>query len=318
MLIDKNIVEQARNADIIAFLEKYHGFTFKPMGGGYRCKEHASLAVKSDRLSFYWHSRGVGGFGALDYLVKAENMAFREAVEVITGATPPTAPLHPTDRGPDLPKTLILTEKAGIQLKLFDYLCVKRGIDLCVVNALVQKEMLYLDKWNNVVFVGYDEQGAARFASLRGTHGNGSFRGDCSGSDKRYGFTMAAYSPTDRLYIFESPIDAMSHASLVNADTSDTNAWKQHNRLSLAGTSDTALNFFLNQQKEVKELVLCLDNDPAGRKAAAIIARKYAAKGYTVLINFPQGKDFNADLTEKINLEKGQKISVNMHKETCI
>jgi hypothetical protein len=309
-LIDKNIVEQARNADIIAFLEKYHGFTFKPMGGGYRCQQHTSLAVKADRLSFYWHSRGVGGFGALDYLVKAENMAFREAVEVITGTTPPTVPQQREQDKAEPPKILVLTEKAGIQLRLYDYLCVKRGIDLCIVNALVQKEMLYLDKWNNVVFVGYDEHNKARFASLRGTHGNASFRGDCSGSDKRYGFTMAAYSPSERLYIFESPIDAMSHASLVNADTGDTGAWKRDNRLSLSGTSDTALNFFLNQHKSVKELVLCLDNDPAGREAAAIIARKYAAKGFTVLVHFPAGKDFNDDLQtlkQQIQADKGTK-----------
>ena len=317
-MIDKSVVEQARNADIVAFLEKYSGFTFAHRGGAFRCRQHPSFAVKADRLSFYWHSKGLGGFGALDYLVKVENMAFREAVEVITGTTPPTVSQRRERQETEPPKTLVLTEKAGIQLKLFDYLCVKRGIDLCVVNALVQKEMLYLDKWNNVVFVGYDEQGAARFASLRGTHGNGSFRGDCSGSDKRYGFTMAAYSPTDRLYIFESPIDAMSHASLVNADTGDTGAWKRDNRLSLAGTSDTALNFFLNQQKEVKELVLCLDNDPAGHEAAAIIARKYAAKGYTVLIEFPQGKDFNEDLQALKQHKQAEKGTKNVERNVII
>jgi hypothetical protein len=290
-MIDKNIVEQARNADIIAFLEKYHGFTFKPMGGGYRCKEHTSLAVKADRLSFYWHSRGVGGFGALDYLVKAENMPFREAVEVITGATPPTAPRL---RKAEPPKTLILPESAGVPLRLYDYLCIKRGIDSEVIHSLIQKEMLYEDRRGNVVFVGYDEHQKARFATLRRTQGD--WRGDCSGSDKRYGFSVAACAPSERLYCYESAIDLMSHASLVNADTGDTGAWKQHSRLSLAGTSDAALPFFLNKHKHVKELVLCLDNDPAGREAAALIARKYAAKGYTVLIEFPQGKDFNIDL----------------------
>ena len=48
------------------------------------------------------------------------------------------------------------------------------------------------------------------------------------------------------------------------------------------------------------------------------MARKYATKGYTVLIDFPQGKDFNADLTEKIRLDKGLKNAVKMHKETSL
>ena len=262
MMIDNKTVEQARNADIIAFLEKYGGLTFKPMSGGYRCKEHESLAVKADRLSWYWHSRGVGGFGALDYLVKAENMPFREAVEVVTGATPLTAPTKP-QREAEPPKTLILHEKADVPLRLYDYLCNKRGIDGDVVNTLMQKEMLYEDRRGNVVFVGHDEHGAARFASLRGTCGD--YRGDCAGSDKRYGFSVAACAPSDRLYLYESAIDLMSHASLVNADTGDTGAWKRHNRLSLAGTSDTAIPFFLNQHRAVKVLVFCLDNDTAGR-----------------------------------------------------
>ena len=176
---------------------------------------------------------------------------------------------------------------------------------------LIQKEMLYEDRRGNVVFVGYDEHHKPRFASLRGTYGDCGFRMDCAGSDKRYGFNMA-FSQSERLYIFESAIDAMSHASL------DKTAWKQHNRLSLAGTSDTAIPFFLNQHKTVKELVFGLDNDNAGREAAVNLARKYAAKGYYTRLELPPKKDFNEDLTEKIKLEKAEKISVNMHKETCI
>ena len=310
MMIDKSIVEQARNTDIIAFLEKYHGFTFKLMGGAYRCRQHSSLAVKADCLSWYWHSRGVGGFGALDYLVKAENMPFREAVEVITGTLCFTEyPKTPMITTPP-PKTLILPESAGVPLRLYDYLCIKRGIDSDIVNTLIQRKMLFEDKRGNVVFVGHDEHGAARFASLRGTYGD--FRGDCAGSDKRYGFNMAACAPSERLYLYESPIDCMSHASLEKA------AWKQHNRLSLAGTSDTAIPFFLNRHKTVKELVFCLDNDNAGREASIQLLRKYTDKGYYARIELPQGKDFNEDLTEKIKLEKAQKSPVIIHKKTVI
>jgi len=95
----------------------------------------------------------------------------------------------------------------------------------------------------------------------------------------------------------------MSHASLVNAATGDTGAWKQDSRLSLSGTSDVALDFFLNKQTGIKELVLCLDNDPAGREASAQIARKYALNGYDVLIESPVGKDYNEDLTALLDAE---------------
>jgi hypothetical protein len=300
MLIDSKTIEQARNADIIAFLEKYNGFTFAHQSGAYRCQQHKSLAVKADRRSFYWHSKGVGGFGVLDFLTKVENMPFRDAVEAITGAMPITAqsgtPRNTEYRLPNPPKKLVLPEKSGLQLRLYDYLCKKRGIDSDIVNTLVQKEMLYEDRRGNVVFVGYDEHKKARFACLRGTHGDCSFRGDCAGSDKRYGFSAAASSPSERLYIYESAIDLMSYASLVNAETGDTNAWKQHNYLSLSGTSETAIPFFLNRHTEVKEIVFCLDNDPAGREAAVSMTRKYADKGYYTRLELPTRKDFNEDL----------------------
>ena len=281
--LSEETVAQARNADIIAFFEKYHGYEFTPKGNSYRCRQHQSLAVKNDRLSWYWHSKGIGGFGALDYLIKVENMPFREAVEAVAGITAATVQLR---RETVKPKMLILPEKSGLQLRLYDYLCGKRGIDGDIVNRLIQEKKLYEDKRGNVVFVGYDEHNRARFAALRGTHGDCSFRMDCLGSDKRYGFNMAC-PQSERLYIFESAIDLMSHASLDKSE---------YNRLSLAGTSDTALSFFLNQHKSVKELAFCLDNDPAGREAAGIMAEKYEDRGYITRIELPKSKDFNEDL----------------------
>ncbi len=313
-MIDKETIERARRVDVIAFLER-RGFTFTPVGGAFRCKEHKSLAVKADRLSWYWHSRGVGGYGALDYLIKAEQMPFREAVEALTEIkAAPTLPevRDQSARSAEPPKTLVLPEQ-GLPLRLYDYLCNRRNIDSNILDSLMRKGKLYADRRGNVVFVGHDEHGAARFASLRGTYGDCAFRMDCAGSDKRYGFNMAACAPSDRLYVFESPIDAMSHASLYNADTGDTGAWKRHSRLSLAGTGDAALPFFLNQHTEVGELVFCLVNDAPGLEAAATLARKYEAMGYTVRLELPRGKDFNEDLQARVKQRQAGKQTKSAH-----
>jgi hypothetical protein len=184
-------------------------------------------------------------------------------------------------------------------LRLYDYLCGKRGIDSGIVDTLIQEKKLYEDKRGNVVFVSYDEYGNARFATLRGTYDQ-VFRMDCAGSDKRYGFNMTL-SPSTRLYIYESAIDAMSHGSIENMVSDDKDAWKIHSRLSLAGTSDIALSFFLNKQRTVSELVFCLDNDPAGREAANLMAKAYADRGFDTRIELPVSKDFNEDL---LNMDK--------------
>jgi hypothetical protein len=102
----------------------------------------------------------------------------------------------------------------------------------------------------------------------------------------------------ERLYIFESPIDCMSHASIVNTVSGNSAEWLRHNRLSLSGTSETALISFLNQHERVTELVFCLDNDKAGREAAMLLSKKYADEGYSTRIVLPRGKDFNDDLLE--------------------
>ena len=88
----------------------------------------------------------------------------------------------------------------------------------------------------------------------------------------------------------------MRHASIENVITGNASAWLEHNRLSLSGTADTALPKYLQQHPHVKELVLCMDNDTAGRDAAIAIARKYADKGYMTRLELPRGKDYNEDL----------------------
>jgi len=304
-MIDNMIIERVRNVDVIAFLERHQGFTFAHRGGAYRCEQHKSLAVKNDRLSWYWHSKSIGGHGVLDYLVKAENMPFRDAVEAVLGTATPSPPQARVKltRSAEPPKTLILPEKAGIPLRLYDYLCKRRGIDGEIVSTLLNRDKLYEDRRGNVVFVGYDEYLKPRFASVRGTHGD--FRGDCAGSDKRYGFSISGFS--ERLYVFESPIDSMSHATLAKMEYGDMAVWEHDSRLSLAGATDTAMPFFLNQHTAVKEIVFCLDNDQAGREASYALAQKYADKRYSVMIDPPVKKDYNEDLhtfTELINEAK--------------
>jgi hypothetical protein len=102
-------------------------------------------------------------------------------------------------------------------------------------------------------------------------------------------------------------------ASLVNATTGDTGAWRKHNRISLAGTSNTALSFYLDRHQNIMELVFCMDNDPAGRIAALMMGREYALKGYMVLNEPPRGKDFNEDLQAYRAQAKTEKRGLTHH-----
>lgn len=107
-----------------------------------------------------------------------------------------------------------------------------------------------------------------------------------------------------RVYSFEAPIDAMSHATLCELNGIP---WQEDHRVSEGCLSDKALERYLGLHPEILEIVFCYDNDMDGKLAdgtpknhgqemAVKMARKYADLGYDTMIQTPNSKDFNADL----------------------
>ena len=85
--LEEDIIERAKNTDMIALLESEEGFSFKSTYGEreFKCIEHNSLVVNGNRRRWYWNSRQVGGNNAIDYLVKIRGMNFRDAVLHLVG-----------------------------------------------------------------------------------------------------------------------------------------------------------------------------------------------------------------------------------------
>ena len=76
--------------------------------------------------------------------------------------------------------------------------------------------------------VWMDKAGTPRYAALRGIIG--SFKGEASGNDKRYSFSLP--SDGSHLHLFESAVDALSYATLLKMHGRD---WQTAHLLSLAG-----------------------------------------------------------------------------------
>ena len=195
---------------------------------------------------------------------------------------------------------LVLPERAeGKYNRVYAYLSQTRGISPDVISDFMRSKQVYQDTKGNCVFVGFDEQGTAKFGSVRGTLTEKKYRGDCKNSDKRYAFHQMGTDST-RLYIFEAPIDLMSHCTMTD-QAFGKGAYKGQTRLALCGSSDVALEAFLERHSEVRVLHFRLDNDEAGRAAVEKYTAKYQAKGYEVHSFFSKGKDVNEDL---INAQK--------------
>ena len=296
-------LERARDTNMLDFLSS-KGYSFKPSGKGYKCKEHDSLVINGDCHRWYWNSCAMGGHSAIDFCIKIEGMTFPEALHHILGkqlvqTSVPTQPIQESFNSAAADIILPKAEK-GKYKRLFGYLCMKRKIDPQIVKELVSRKLLYQDEKGNVVFLGYDKNSKKpQYASIRGT-GDKQFRGDIKNSRKEVGFFIGNPN-ADTLQIFESPIDAMSFATILlmyqNKTVSDI--LNNYAMLSLGGTSDVALEHYLNNHDNVKKIVTALDNDSAGVLAAEKITGKYKDK-YTITHFNYSGKDLNDSLVSAV------------------
>lgn len=299
---------RARDIDLIDYLEKTEGLTFKQTGSSYRCEQHNSFVIQHNRKRWYWNSRGSGGNNVIDYLMTIHGVDYIEAMKMTIGESHVefTAAPKNTQEKKQGEKILTLPQKAQNYRRVFAYLIKTRGLDPGIVKDCVAEGKLYQDKKNNCVFVGYDENNQPKYASVRGTLTDKQYRGDCYGSDKKYNFHLAGSTKT-RVFVFESPIDCLSHATLtkLSAKEKGREGWqdfhKCHERLSLGGTSDVALEHYIKKNPNLKKIVFCLDNDEAGISNTQKHLEKYKKLGYEVSVQKPKEQDFNNDLKSFLN-----------------
>ena len=165
--IPPEVVAQAREMDLLTYLRNYEPQELVHFGGGTYCtREHDSLKISNGK--WCWFSRGIGGYSALDYLIKVKEMPFTQAVETIIGnlsAAPPAfAPAPKTPKE----KVLLLPQVNRSATHAVEYLH-RRGIDDELIDFCIQTSRLYESyPYHNVVFVGMDADGKPRYANQRG------------------------------------------------------------------------------------------------------------------------------------------------------
>ena len=299
MQYTKEQYEKAKNISLIEYLRS-KGHEFKKEGYRYRHKVHDSLIISEDS-KWFWNSRGIFGANAISYLHKAEGLSIPDAVLALTQGNVSIIPVK--EQKQSNPRPFVLPDKADNFHRAFAYLNITRGIDGQIVSSLMHDQKIYESlPYHNVVFLGFDETGAPRHAAICGTYTQGNrkpFKGELPGSDKSYGFHMPGESKA--VYVFESPIDAMSHATLQKQQGLD---WSKNHRLSLCCTWDGALSQFIKYH-DIEKIVFCLDNDKAGNTASNKYMCKYFDMGFEVERIKSICKDFNDDLIKSQELEEG-------------
>ena len=227
--IPPEVIEQARQIDLLSYMKAFEpNELVRISGNNYTTRTHDSLKISNGK--WMWWSQRIGGYNALDYLIKVKEYSFVEAVETLMGkaAVMPTLTVRPKQE--EKPKVLLLPEKSATTDKITKYLF-GRGIDYSIIEYCIAKGYIFESlPYHNLVCVGFDEQGKARYAAYRATIDR-RILGDCSGSDKHYSFRIAD-SKSDTVHLFECAVDLLSYATLAKISGRD---WRQENLVSLAG-----------------------------------------------------------------------------------
>jgi hypothetical protein len=283
--VTREQIELAKEVQILDYILANEPHNIKRSGGEYRLRDHDSLTISNGMWN--WRSRGFGckTATALNFLIEVRGFTFVNAVRQLAGDSVLSYSIEPQAKPPPSAKPFLLPPRSKNNLRVISYLQ-SRGIAKPLILDCIERGIIYeSSRYHNAVFVGLDESGKARYATMRGTLAE--FRRDADGSDKRFGFCLPPQNAqSTAVAVFESPVDALSHQMLYP----DFDGY----RLSLGGTSLLALTHFLELHGEVANCVICTDNDRAGEFVAAKIAE---LPGITAVRLLPQvGKDFNDTL----------------------
>ena len=275
---------QARQTNIAELLRS-QGETLKRSGSEYEWRDGSEKVTVRGNLWFHQYEQ-VGG-DAIDFVRRFYNKLYPEAMEFLLGRSGGVLTVSPPVQKEEKP--FVLPPKNDNMRRVFAYLLNRRGIDQEVLYAFVHKGMIYESAdYHNTVFVGFDSNGNAKHAHKRGTGSESSYKGNVTGSQPEFSFHW--YGQSDRLYLFEAPIDMLSFISM------QKEGWRQHSYAASCSVSDRVLFQMLKDNPDIRQVVLCLDSDEPGQTAAKRIADKLFVQGVSSEILIPYHKDWNEDL----------------------
>lgn len=302
-MYSKEQIARAEQTDLGTYLLQ-KGYDLKKSAGGYRL-ESEGLSIKGN--CWYSYYKGKGG-RTISFLTEFEGLSFPEAVKALIGEegnlSRELVKIDPPEHLNE--QELLLPEPHENSNALYAYFRA-RGIDPKITRDLIESGLVYQSNmyWSKAedgtyekrscapeaVFLGFDPEGKRRYACSRSCSGEGKY--EIPGSDKAYAFALPD-GDSKSVWVFESAIDLLSHATLCSFHKEDTPV----HRISLGGVSPAALEQYLSDHPDIRYVNLALDRDKTGREAAEAIKQRLSGKR-RIYDHVPRyGKDINDDLME--------------------
>lgn len=294
--------QRAASVDLVEFLRR-QGEKLIRSGPEYRLASDHSITVRGSE--WYDHAIEHGG-GPVSFVRNYYGLTYPEAVTRLLDGEQGTVVARSTTQTEPEKKEFALPSAHTDMRRVYAYLLQRRLIDREVLSAFARAGLIYescekskdgMKEYHNAVFVGKDEHGIARHAHKRSLNSGGnSLRINVEGCDPRYSFHHTGIS--DRLYVFEAPIDLLSFITLYPKN------WQEHSYVALCGTSRHAMLWMLEQNETLKKIVLCMDHDETGIEVNGRLAEMLRDAGYRhVSMLQPVHKDWNEDLKARHGVE---------------
>lgn len=277
--------EIAERTSLVALLRS-QGEILKPSGSEWEWQQQGQKVTIRGNLWYHQYEQ-VGG-DAVAFVRKFLGLGYIDAVEYLLRFNGELIPEH--QHKESKPFTLPLANEN--MNRVFAYLVIQRGTSRDVVYAFVHHRMIYESaKHHNAVFIGFDLDGNPRHAHKRSTAKEGTYKCNVAGSQPEYSFHWIGKS--DRLYLFEAPIDLLSFVTL------HPEGWQQHSYAAACSVSDRVLFQMMKDNPNIQTVCICFDSDEPGQAAAQRISDKLFVRGIKSEILVPARKDWNEDLLNR-------------------
>lgn len=278
----KEIAERTNLADLL----RSKGEPLKPSGTEWEWLCRGQKVTIRGNLWYHQYEQ-VGG-DAVSFVRKFMGMRYVDAVEYLLQYNGEPLP----ERSRKEKNAFALPPANENMNRVFAYLVNQRGISRDVVYAFVHRRLIYESAvHHNAVFVGYDMDGNPRHAHKRSTAKEGTYKCNVSGSQPEFSFHWVG--PSDRLYLFEAPIDLLSFICL------HPEAWQRHNYAAACSVSDRVVFQLLQDTPAIRQVFVCFDSDAPGQDAARRISDRLFIHGVKSEILVPARKDWNEDLLHR-------------------
>lgn len=267
------------------------GYTLVRKGNYFSLKEMDSLMIHTKKNRWWRYSNNQHG-NSIDFMMQFGNYNFIEAsircleignisIKMNQGETDYMMRKEKSHSKKKEIREMRLPQKADNFRRLYAYLMKRRMLSADTIRFFIKHQLMYEDnEYHNIIFLGKSADGKIHYAAKHGTvemNGRRAFRGDVAGNDKSYGVNLCN-PESKKVVVFEAAIDMMSYFEIEK----QAKIKCQDNLLVLGMLSDTPLETFLNENKQIREIVLALDHDEKGMEAMEKLKEKYKKRGFLV------------------------------------